>query len=279
MKKKGCLILLFLSICFYTGKAQSNVIQFGFLLDSVLVDSAKINGTFIPSIDIAPNKSIVLSTQNKLYALGWLGIQSISKSISPSISSFAFTHDSVLMLVVEKDIMIKDTVGIFNSIAKLPVANMGISRGGEVMYLYDRNAIAGKTKYAIYALAHGGKYKKLLSSPQPITGVVEMNKQLYIAIGSGIYTINLSNNELQLVAGMQKDMPINSLTVDYVNDIIYFTTSEGIYAWSNNQLAYVTGDFGGGIIQYFDNGILLFNPSTKDLLRITGISAKVKIDF
>lgn len=279
MKKGFQIVFVLMCICVFTGKAQNNSIQYGFLLDSVLLDSAKIKEPFINAIDISPNKLIVLSSQNKVYTLGWLGINQIAQINTAPISSFAFTHDSVLMLVAGKDLLLRDTSGKFLPVVKLPMADMRLSRGGEVMYLFDNKFVSGKIKYGLYVLAPGGKYKKILSSPQPISAVTEMNKQLYVAIGSGIYTLNLSNNELQLVFALQKEMSIKSLTVDYANDILYFSTTEEVYAWKNNNISYITGDFGGGIIQYFDNGILLFNPSTKDLLRITSISAKVKMDF
>jgi len=141
------------------------------------------------------------------------------------------------------------------------------------MYLFDRNR--NDKQYRLYALAKGAKYKQLLVSPKPINAAVEMNDSLYIAIGSGVFSFSPQSNTLNLVAGFQKESEIKSMTVDSTNDILYVATRDAIYALQNNKLAYVTGDFGGGYIKYFGDGLIIFNPESKDIMRIVNISKTI----
>ncbi len=65
------------------------------------------------------------------------------------------------------------------------------------------------------------------------------------------------------------------MTVDSLNNILHIATQDAIYALQNNNLVYVTSDFGGGIIKYFNRGIVIFNPETCDILRIVNIDKSI----
>ena len=65
------------------------------------------------------------------------------------------------------------------------------------------------------------------------------------------------------------------MTNDPVNNILYVATRDAIYAIKNGSLVYVTSDFGGGIIKYFSNGLIIFNPETYDIIRIVNIDKSI----
>jgi hypothetical protein len=274
--KKILFLFIFLLIFAQeTFSQQRDSLRYGILLDKAMIDAVQLKDNFINAVDISPNKFITLSTNNRMYVLGWMGIKPLGSEITGTISSFCYTKDSVLMFVLNNDLCTLDAAGKPVTMFKLPNQNMGLSAGGEVIYFFDRKRNDDKKEFGIYALAKGGKYKKLFVSPLPITAVIEMNKFLFVSIGSAVYSYNPLNNEMKLVSGLQKDFEIISMTADYLNDVLYFATQEGIFAWKDEKVSYVTGDFGGGILKYFDNGLLIFNPSTNDIMRITGISGKI----
>jgi hypothetical protein len=65
------------------------------------------------------------------------------------------------------------------------------------------------------------------------------------------------------------------MTVDPTNSILYIATRDAIFAVQNESLVNVTGDFGGGIIKYFNNGLIIFNPETCDIIRIVNIDKSI----
>ena len=65
------------------------------------------------------------------------------------------------------------------------------------------------------------------------------------------------------------------MTADPINNILYIATRDAIYALQNNSLVYVTGDFGGGVIKYFSNGLIIFNPETYDIILIVNIDKSI----
>jgi hypothetical protein len=205
--------------------------------------------------------------------LGWGGITQFGKEADSIISSYAFASDGLLMAVKNDQLCYMNDKGKLVKLVKLPKANMGIAAGRDVMYLFDQNR--NDKQYKLYAFAKGGKYKQLLVSPKPIITAVEMNDSLYLAIGSGVFSFAPKDSKLNLVAGFQKDNEIKSLTVDSINNILYIATRDAIYALKNESLVCVTGDFGGGIIKYFNNGLIIFNPETCDIIRIVNIDKSI----
>lgn len=274
--KKILILITFLSIFAQeTFSQQKDSLRYGILLDKTMIDAVQLKDNFINAVDISPNKFITLSTGNRIYVLGWMGLKPVGREIAGSISSFCYTKDSVLMIICNNDLCTMDASGMPVAMLKLPNQNMGLSAGGEVIYFFDRKRSDNKNEYGVYAMAKGGKYKKLFVSPLPITAIVEMNKLLFVSIGSAVYSFNPLNNEMKLVSGLQKDFEIISMTADYLNDVLYFATKEGIFAWKEEKITFVTGDFGGGMLKYFDNGLLIFNPSSNDIMRITSISGQI----
>jgi len=268
------LTVLCLSFVQTTIAQQKNTLRYEVMLSSNMLDSTLRKDRFISALDISPNKYITLSNGNKVYLLGWGGISQLGEDVEGGpINTYSYTKDGLLVAIKNDILCYMNDKGILDTIVQLPRANMGLGTGKDVMYLFDQ--IRNDNRYRLYAFAKGGKYKQLLVSPKPITTVVEMSDSLYLAIGSGVFSLSSKNNKLNLVAGFQKESEIRSMTVDSINSILYIATQDGIYALQNNSLVYVTGDFGGGIIKYFSGGLIIFNPVTCDITRIVNIDKSI----
>jgi alpha-N-acetylglucosamine transferase len=76
---------------------------------------------------------------------------------------------------------------------------------------------------------------------------------------------------------LEKGMGITSLAADPVNEILYFSTQLSIYAYKKNSLVMLSDEFPGSYIKYFGNGLIVFNPRSKDILRIVNVASS--IDF
>jgi hypothetical protein len=276
MKKSmlNTLLLLVLLIAQPIYAQQINPLRYEIMLKRGMLDSTLKKEQFITAIDISPDKYIPLSTGNKFFLLGWGGISQFGKIVEGNnISSYAYTKEGLLMAVNGDILSSMNNQGILDTLVRLPRPNMGIAAGKNVIYLFDRTR--DDNQYRLYAFAKGGKYKQLLVSPKPISDAVEMNDSLYLAIGSGIFSLSSQSNRMNLVAGFQKESEIRSMAVDSLNNILYIATWEGIYASQNNGLVYVTGDFGGGLIKYFNGGLILFNPESLDIIRIVNIDKSI----
>lgn len=277
MKKAitSSLVILYLLISVQATTAQQkNNLRYEILLNNNMLDSSLKKERFFNALDISPNNLITLSTGSKIYLLGWGGTSQLGKEIKGTIiSSYAYTTDGLLMAVNNNVLYYMNNKGILDTIVKLPNANMGLAAGKDVMYLFDQ--IRNDNKYKLYAFAKKGKYKQLLVSPKPITTIAEMSDSLYLAIGSGVYSLSPKDHKLNLAARFPKESEIRSMTVDSVNEILYIATQDAIYARQNNSLVYVTGDFGGGILKYFGDGLIIFNPDTNDIIRIVNIDKSI----
>ena len=253
---------------------QNDSLRYEVMLNSNMMDTTLKKEQFISAMDISPNKYITLSTGDKIYLLGWGGISQLGQKVEGSIiNSYAYTKDGLLMAVKNNILCYMNNLGNLDTLVQLPKSNMGITAGKNVVYLFDQNR--NDNQYRLYAFSKGGKYKQLLVTPKPITTAVEMSDSLYLAIGSGVFSFSTKDKALNLVAGFQKESEIRSMTVDSLHNILYIATQDGIYARQKNSLVYVTGDFGGGIIKYFSNGLLIFNPGTRDIIRIVNIDKSI----
>jgi hypothetical protein len=267
-------LLLFCLLLTQTTLAQQkNDLRYEIMLNKTMLTASMKNESFVNGIDVSPDRYITLSTGNKMYCLGWGGIKQLGQDANGLISSYGYTSAGFLLVVKNNTLCYMDTLGKLVKLIQLPTSGMGLAAGKKVMYLFDRNR--KDKQYRLYALAKGAKYKQLLVSPKPITDAVEMNDSLYIAIGSGVFSFSPTSNTLNLVAGFQKESEIKSMAVDSTNDIIYVAMRDAVYAIQNNKIVYVTGDFGGGLIKYFGDGLILFNPESKDIIRIVNISGTI----
>jgi len=260
-----CMLLVF-------GSAKNDSIRFEVLLTNNMLKEFKVNENFIHSIEITPGRLILLSTSSQFYVLGWGGIKSAGEKASGNICSYAFTSDKLLMAIQNNELCSMDTHGSLSNLFNLPSHGMGISTGKYVMYVYDRQK--EKTKQSVYLIAHGGKYTKLFEVTKPINSLVEFNNSLLVATENAVFRFNPKNKELKIAVALPREKEIQSLAVDTLNNRVYFSTDSMVYALKDTNVVIVTDQF-GGILRYFNGGLLVFNPEKKFLIRIVGLEGKI----
>jgi hypothetical protein len=148
---------------------------------------------------------------------------------------------------------------------------MGISSGEHVMYLYERNA-TGKGN-ALYALAPGGRYTKLLEVPRPITSVAEFRGSVLFATENAVLQYNLAAKTLKALVVLPDNKIIESIAVDPSNGRVYFSAGNLTGTIHNNTPAEITDKLGGTL--RYANGLIVFNPKTKLMIRITGLESAI----
>jgi hypothetical protein len=251
---------------------KDDSLRFEILLSKKMLNEIHLDVKFIESLEITSNQLIMLSSTDQFYVLGWGGIEPVGQKVADTISSYTYTSDGYLLIVRNKELCYIDSLGNFAKLYDLPSQAMGITAGVDVMYVYDRNK--DQIKHALFVIAKGGKYVELFVVPSPIMSVVEMNQSILFSSGNALFTFNPKNKELKAVAVLQKDKEIISITVDTSRNRIYFSTENSIYALKDSSLVIIT-DVLGGILKYHIDGLLVFNPEKKFLIRMVGLEDKI----
>jgi len=242
-------------------------LSFEVILTEEMLSNSDLKGRFINSMDITPERLILLSTPDQYYLLGWGGMIPLGKRMTREIQSFAYTPDGLLMTVRGNELCSFDSLGNLSAMLRLPRQGMGISAGQDVMYLFDRNP--GQKLYPIYVLARGAEYLKLLETPDPVTSVAETDDGVLFAAGANLYSVNPLTKELKLLYKGEENKKILSVTNDRINEIAYFSTADKVYAAKGSDLVIIS-EKAGGILKYF-NGLIVFDPVTKLMIRILGL--------
>jgi len=251
---------------------KNDSLRFEILLTQNMFSDIQTNEKFINSLEITSGRNILISTTNKFYLLGWGGIDPVGKNSIQNISSFAYTPDGFLVIVRNKELCSMDSVGNLSRLIGLPDPAMGISAGKYIMYIYDRSN--PQNKYTMYILAKGGKYTRLFEVAAPINSAVEWNNKLLFTSGSSLFSFDIKNKEMKAVVALKKDLEIKSLTVNTAGNIVYLSTATAIYALKDSSMVTITNEF-GGILRYYDDGLIVFNPEKQLLIRIVGIENEI----
>jgi hypothetical protein len=247
-------------------------LRYEILLTNKMIANIQINEKFIPSIDITSNQLILLSTSDQFYLLGWGGIVPFGTKLTGNISSYAFTPDSLLMTVSNKELCSFDSAGKLSKLFNLPGEGMGICAGKYVMYIYNRTN--SQAKNAFYILAKGGKYEKLFELPTPISSAAETSNSIVFATKNVLFNYKPKTKELNVLAIIPKNKKIKSIALDTLNSRIYYSTDSVIYAYKNSSTVLVTNEI-GGVLRFFNDGLIVFNPEKQLLIRIVGIENEV----
>jgi hypothetical protein len=256
----------------YGSSTKSDSLRFEVLLTSKMLNDIHLNERLINSIDITSNRLILLSTTDQFYLLGWGGIVPFGKKVTGNITSYAFTPDSLLMIIRNNELCGFDSLGNLSRLFTLPGEEMGISAGKYVMYAYNRTKV--QANHAIYVIARGGKYSKLVEVPAAINSVIEMNNSILFATGNAVLCYDLRNKVLKALTALPKDKEVKSIAVNSSSNMIYLSTENSIYALKDSSAVVITEEF-GGVLWYYNDGLLVFNPSKKFLVRITGIEENI----
>ncbi len=247
-------------------------LRFEVLLTNKMLIDIHLSEKFVHSIDITSNNLVLLSTNDQFYLLGWGGMETLGKKLKGSICSYAFTPDNFLMTIRNNEICVIDSLGNLSKLFQLPNEGMRISAGKNVMYVYDHNK--DLSQKSLYVLAKGGKYVKLFEVKTEINSVVEVKNLILFATENALYSFNPKTKALKAYIVLSKEKEIQSIAVDNLTNRIYFSTGSAIYAIKDSSLVTITDKF-GGILRYFNEGLLIFNPEKNLLIRMTGLDNKI----
>ncbi len=263
----ACLSQMVLALPFRNDSLRYEIL----LTNKMLVNSPEDN-KFIPSIDITSNQLILLSTKEQYYLLGWGGLVPYGEKLTGNISSYAFTSDSLLMTIRNKELCSFNSGGKLSKLFELPNEGMGICSGKYVMYIYDRSD--SKTKHGFYLLTKGGKYKKLFELPTAISSAAESYNSVLFATENVLFSYNPKIDELKPLSILPKNQKIESIALDTLNNRVYFSTDSMIYAYKDLKTVLVTSEI-GGILRFFNGGLIVFNPEKKLVIRLAGIENEI----
>ena len=233
-----------------------------------MLDSIHFSGNFINYVDITSNRLALLSSSDQFYLLGWGGIIPFGKKTTGKIFSYAVTPEGLLMAINNDKLCAFDSLGNLSTLFKLPREEMGLSGGKYGMFIYDQNK--DHQINMLYVLAKGGKFAQLFGISTPIHSVVEMNDSILFASDNAVYSYRLDNKTMKTLVALADDSEIKSLAVDTSGSRVYFSTNNMVFALKDSKAVLVSDKF-GGILRYFNNGLLVFNPAKKMLIRIIGL--------
>lgn len=231
------------------------------MLNAQMAKLAKL-GPLNAGFAVTPTRKVMLSSDEEMFLVGWGGIQPITGIIG--METYAFAHDGELLGIRKREFVRPDHKGVLTRIFTLPSDGMGIARGvGKRMFLFER-ASGGKS--GLYELLPGLKVVKILESPGPISAVTQAaDGRVLFAVGGSIFEV-APGNKMRTVAVGGK--PIRSLTT--TGSRIFASDGASVYSIEGDKLTVITKETGGDI-QWFDGGLLIFDPKSPLLVRITGL--------
>jgi hypothetical protein len=260
-----CTIPMF--ICAQTTTNQA--VNVAVLCSKQTLKEVKMNGNFIPAIELTKQKYLLLASEQQFYILGWGGIKPIGDKLNGKIKSFAFTTDSLLLFILDNQLCSFDESGKAKSLYAIPSQFNKLSKGKYGIYLYDNDK--RQTKHSILFITKGRIFKKLLTLPDPIESVVENKNFLYIASQNSVFKFDLNTQKLTALASLPPNKLISSLTVNNDNNQLFFSTDSLTFVVKNDTITMISNKM-GGYIKYFDNGLLFSSKQEPFISRLMGIS-------
>jgi hypothetical protein len=249
------------------GFAATDSLHYEVLLTPAMAAKVDFGTKFINSLDITAGELVLLSTSDQFYILGWGGIERVGKKVMGEISSFAYTADSLLMTIRDNELCLFNKSGDLSKLYTLPANGMGISKGRSGMYIYDRDIT--KAKHSVYLIAHGGMYSKLFDVPATVNSIAEIGNTILFTNGNTIFSYDPVTKERKAIVSLPEDKIIKSVITDPKGEKIFFATDSMIFTVTNSEIQLITDKMGGTLL-YF-NGLIVFNPELKYLIRIAGL--------
>lgn len=272
LKIPAAIGLLVLSINAYGINPTPDSLKIEVLLTPMMTDKINPESQLVNSVEITSGNLLLLSSSNQFYLLGWGGIIPMSGKVTGDICSFAYTSDSLLMVIRNNELCTFGKDGKLMRLYTLPSSDMGISPGKLVMYIYDRDS--NKNKKSVYVIAHGGQYSKLFDVMAPVYSVAEMGDFIFFPNNNMVFRYNILNKELKAVASLPENNIIISVVVDPGSGRLYFSTDKMVFSLKGKE-ASVINDKMGGILKLY-NGLIVFNPEKKVLVHLSGLDNAIE---
>jgi hypothetical protein len=241
-------------------------LRYEVLLTPSMIDVVDPEANFINSVDITSDELLLLSTRDQFYLVGWGGIIPVGKKNLGDIYSFGYTSDNLLMTIRNNELCLFNQSGDLRTLYTLPGTEMGISRGKYGMYIFDRNG--SKPRYAVYVIAHGGMYSKMFEVPKPVYSIVEQGNSILFTNGNTIYSYSPGTRNMKALVSLPEDKTIRSMTVDHSSGRIFLSTDNMVFSVMKSEPQLITDKMGGNL--FYFNGLIIFNPENKYLVRIVG---------
>lgn len=259
----------FFALTLQGASSGDDSVSYEVLMNSKFLSDLHLNINFTGALEITAKNQILVSSDNQLYLLGLGNMVSLGNKTNPSVGSFAFTPDSLLMIIRNNELCYMDSIGNLSLLFKLPNSGMGISAGKLMMYLYDR--ISTQKKYALYILQPGGQYIKLLEVPRPIYSVTESGNSLFLSVENMLMKFDLTTKELKALATIPSGENIKSVVVNPATGRVFFSSDNRFYVLGDSKIIAISDKFGGTLL--YSNGLIIFNPEKKLMVRVAGSDA------
>jgi hypothetical protein len=260
---------IFFTLSLYSAPSGKDSIRYEILMNNQLISTLHINSNFINTLQVTSKNQILLASYSRFYLLGLGDIIAFGNAANPSVESFAFTHDSLLMVVRNNELCYMDSLGNLSQLFKLPNTGMGISAGKMMMFLYDRYST--NNVYALYILQPGGQYIKLLDMPKPIYAVTELNNSLLLSVENALLKLDLTTKALKVMATAPSGEIIKSIAVNPETGRVFFSSDNRIYVLGDTKIMAISDKFGGTLL--YNKGLIIFNPAKKLIVRLAGSDA------
>ena len=272
MKTKYTHVVLFycLLIVNFNGYAQqqsSDSLKMDIFLNNSMLKEASINVKFINSTDYTPSGFLLLASSNQFYILGLGDMSVVFNKTNTAMDAFTITQDNALWVVSGDKLCYMDSLGNLSALYKLPISKAGIISGNDenTAYIYDQTFQKGKKEYAIYR-SSDTQYARLASTPMPILSAFEYKTSLLFSSENKILCADNKTMTFFELFSLPQKQNIISIAGDTVNHAVYFSTQDTIYRIKESKLEYICNDF-GGILKYDGEGLLVFNPEKKLIIR------------
>lgn len=267
------LLLSLLAVPVYGRADNTDTLKYEMLMSPLLLKQQGLDRDFSNSFDITPNNLLLLSSADQLWLLGWDGMVPFGKPVGSTVDGFVFAPDSALLVVSGNRLFTLGGEGNLIPLFTLPSWNMGITRGRELVYLYDRSMTSGSS--SVYAVAPGARIARLFDIPATITSLAEMNGTLLFSADNCLFRYGLADRSLEALAVLPVSMKILSVAPESLSGRIFFSTQDRIYGLKDTTATLISGDF-GGYLSARPNSLFVYNPGKKILLRIPGIDKAVE---
>lgn len=236
----------------YAERRQSEIAVIGTLrVDYILgpTDAGRLGAAFGEDFAVTSSATIVVQNSGGLYEIAPSSSGFAFSAVAlngPAPDSFAVDSDDALLTVAGGYFGMLDADGRTVDAVPLPYDGMRLAHStlDGVVYLFGGD----KASYRLYRFTDDGVFQILLESDEPIVGVADNRKSVYVATRTQIVRLGAKRPVLVFKSG-EADLggAIVSLAVAPDDDVLFFSTSSRVYALRGAAALSVINDSGGAL--------------------------------
>lgn len=222
-------------------------------------------GTLTPALVVTPTHFLMIEDNKKFYQVAWGGVRPVDGL--RGLDAFDYLPNGDFAGIRGKELVALAKSGELEPIMALPSEGMGLAAGRGKTYLFERD---GGERNGLFILLPNKKGLKLLESPEPIAAVLEDGDGILFAAGTGIYRFG-ADKTTKLVFGLPKgSRNISSLAQDPATKRIYASDGDSVFSFKDKDVVVITRE-NGGVLRWFGDGLIIFDPKAPLLIRIRGL--------